>query len=338
MRENVRTKQSQTVDIKLIKEKLIKKHGCTCGYCKAKFFDENFLDLDHFYPRSRYPEKVADVDNYVLSCRYCNIRKSATSPESEKGERQILHPYIDNYSDHMRMDGCGRLIPVTSAGEFTIKMFNLNRETLCQYRLSNPFEWNVEQSEKENPLKNYQTSIAYVENLLMLTKKIDDPKVKQYSLRLLYGNVITAMETYLSSTLVHLIRHNEKIKWQFVEKYDWNQENVQLRNIRKEYNELDTRILTELGELLYHNIPKIKGIYKSTLDIDIFQEEENMAKICKAVSIRHDIVHRNGQSPVSKKNGCCCEIKEDDVRGLIQLVSGLTSNINEQIKIKKYAN
>ena len=298
--EKIKIIPHRTAWLKSTKDKLIKKYGCVCGYCKAELFDGNYFYLDHYYPRSLYPEKEFEEDNCVLACAYCNKIKCSTLPVVN-GKKRILHPYMDDYSAHMHMDGDGKLIFDTPEGESTIEIMKLNRETLCRYRLSNPSFWNKKQLGDDDPTKSYNTSIGYIKKLLAETQKIKDSEIRRYSLRMLYGNVVTVMETFFSSTIVRLIRLNEKLKWRFVEKYDWSQENVQIKNIKKIYEEIDIRILTELGNLLYHNIPKVKNIYKDALGIEFLCEEDCMKQLCSAVGIRHDIVHRNGHTPISKK-------------------------------------
>ncbi len=334
--KNVRTPQK--FDYRFIRNKLIEKHGCTCGYCKAKFFDEKALALDSYYPRSTYPEKQNDEENYVLACHICNAIKSNKLPISvDGGKKNILHPYKDDYSVHMHLGDSGLLVPDTEEGASTIDILKLNREALCQYRRSNPMTWNTLWSEIENPKDNYQTSIKYVEDILKLAVQNKDANVKEYLFRMLYGNVITAMETYLSSTIIQLLRNNEQLKWQFVEKFDWGPESFSLNKIKKEYEEIDIRIITKLGELLYHNLSAITNIYKKTLNIDVFSKKEDMSTLCKAVVIRHDIVHRNGRTPIDKKKRSSKHIiGELEIRELIKAVNKMTKNIQQQIKENNY--
>lgn len=328
------TRKFKKVNYSQIKDKLIDKYGCTCAYCKVNFFDKSALGLDNYYPRSIYPEKIDDEKNYVLACHICNRVKSAKSPISKDGKKNILHPYEDDYTMHMHLEGRGLLVPDTQEGESTIQLLNLNREALCIYRDSNPMSWTVKRSDKEDPKKNYQKTIKYIEDILKLASVATTVEVKEYLFKMLYSNIITAMETYLSSTIDRLLCLNEKLKWQFVEKYNWGTRNFPLCEIRKQYDEIDVCIRSELGELLYHNLGKIKIVYKNTLNIDILPQQEDMGALCKAVVIRHDIVHRNGKS---SKKCSSCKIEEKDIRNLIKLVNGMTDNINNQIKDNNYS-
>ena len=47
-----------------------------CGYCEETCKG----DVDHFRPKSRFPERVYAWDNWVLACHTCNHKKSALWP------------------------------------------------------------------------------------------------------------------------------------------------------------------------------------------------------------------------------------------------------------------
>ncbi|WP_409345898.1 hypothetical protein [Paenibacillus sp. MBLB4367] len=82
-----------------------------------------------------------------------------------------------------------------------------------------------------------------------------------------------------------------------------------------------------LLEVIYHNIPKVKHIYKNTLDVEL---SVDIAIIEKAISIRHDIVHRSGKDIKGKMN----EINFETLAQLIQMVRLFIKNINNQLQNK----
>lgn len=61
---------------------------------------------------------------------------------------------------------------------------------------------------------------------------------------------------------------------------------------------------------------------KSTLSVDL----GDVSELMKCISIRHDIVHRNGKD----KNGNLRDISKDDVSILAQKVSDFIQNIENQ--------
>ncbi|MEE8532972.1 MAG: HNH endonuclease, partial [Alphaproteobacteria bacterium] len=47
-----------------------------CGYCE----EEDKGEVDHFRPKSRYPERVYEWSNWVFSCHICNLLKGQKWP------------------------------------------------------------------------------------------------------------------------------------------------------------------------------------------------------------------------------------------------------------------
>ena len=78
-----------------------------------------------------------------------------------------------------------------------------------------------------------------------------------------------------------------------------------------------------LRGLMYHNLGKIKPIYKDVLDIDL----GDIGDIMTAVQIRHDIIHRSGKD----KDGNLHNIQKEDVIDLVEKVSSLISKVDMSI-------
>ena len=79
----------------------------------------------------------------------------------------------------------------------------------------------------------------------------------------------------------------------------------------------------ELRKLMYHDLPKIKPIFMDSLGIDIGVIKD----LCKAVLIRHDIVHRNGKDKEGKEH----VITKENVEQLCALVNDFIYNIECQL-------
>ncbi|WP_269785620.1 HNH endonuclease [Streptomyces buecherae] len=62
------------------KERLARRHGARCAYCRARFADLKAATLDHVVPRSLYP--TWRVQDLVLACVTCNHRKGDALPLS----------------------------------------------------------------------------------------------------------------------------------------------------------------------------------------------------------------------------------------------------------------
>jgi GTP1/Obg family GTP-binding protein len=143
---------------------------------------------------------------------------------------------------------------------------------------------------------------------------------------MLYAHTITIMETYLSDTLIQKILSSKEIKRKFIENYtDYDTKKICFKDILSELEKLEKTIKTDLQELIYHNLGKIKPIYKAILDIEFGKDETS--KIMHCVNKRHHIVHRNGKD----KEDNPIQINIKDVEDVLEKVYNFISNIEKQI-------
>ncbi len=155
--------------------------------------------------------------------------------------------------------------------------------------------------------------------------KIDvlDEESKRILYRLLYANVIAKMELYLKDTLIKEVMRDDNTKRTFVENYsDFKKYKFDLNDIYHKLDKIDSLIISTLSDLVYHNLYKIKSIYKDTIGVDI----GDIGKLSKAIQIRHDIVHRNGKD----KEGHERIIQKDEVLELSDRVSTFIDSIEHK--------
>lgn len=74
-----------------------------CPYCNRQYItpittktNRMRADLDHFWPKHKYPIFSMSLYNLVPSCKFCN---SSLKHEEDPG-RDAPHPYCDNYDDY----------------------------------------------------------------------------------------------------------------------------------------------------------------------------------------------------------------------------------------------
>ena len=76
-----------------------------CMYCSSN----EPSHIDHFRPRSVFPEFAMIYDNFLWSCSNCNgFKLNRFPPDTEKGE-QIINPIDDNVWDYFTFDEFGGL-------------------------------------------------------------------------------------------------------------------------------------------------------------------------------------------------------------------------------------
>lgn len=142
--------------------------------------------------------------------------------------------------------------------------------------------------------------------------------------KLLYANAITMMETYLGDTLRREVLKDENSIRKFVETYKpYKKEEIKLSDFFCKKDTLTDYIRQTLNDLLYHNLPKIKSIYREALNVDL----GDIGELVKAVKVRHDIVHRNGED----KDGNIHVITKENVQQLQERIQQMIEKVNSQI-------
>ena len=117
---------------------------------------------------------------------------------------------------------------------------------------------------------------------------------KDHLLRVLHVSVITAIETYLSDAFINSVINDRESMRKFVENNpEFKNKTIKLSEIFAKHENIDQEVKGYLVSQLWHNLKKIKPMYKTTLGVDF---PDNIESIFKAIDTRHDLVHRNGKN------------------------------------------
>ena len=223
-----------------------------------------------------------------------------------------------NYEDYqVECENCGR--------SFEVTIYNAMYGGEVQVEDVDDVDVEEEYAESEDDYENYVFDLT-PEKITDVLDEIEtlSPLTKEYLYRQLYAGAITSMEAFLSSTLLKAVLSSNESKRKFVEKdIPYRAEQISFSSIFEQMDKIDTTIQETLRGLMYHNLGKIKPIYKDVLDIDLGY----IGDIMKAVQIRHDIVHRSGKD----KDGNVHSIQKDDVIELVEKVSSLISKVDRSI-------
>ena len=102
------------------------------------------------------------------------------------------------------------------------------------------------------------------------------------------------------------------------------QRKLTLSEIYKRSDGLEDEIKKYLIDIIWHNLAKIKQMYKKTFNID-FPDE--LGELYGAVITRHDIVHRNGRTLEGQK----VIINKNKIEQLIIRTKNMIDFIDRQI-------
>lgn len=175
----------------------------------------------------------------------------------------------------------------------------------------------------------YETFLNSVDKIKALMKLNIDEDLRRNYYMLLYVNLITILETYLSDAFINTVLNNERLTQKFVEtNLNFAKQKFSLNEIFLKMEHLETEVKTYLIDMIWHNLEKAKHMYKETLDVDFPQDIKD---IFKAIVTRHDIVHRNGRT----KEGVEIQVNKDDIIELIDKTSSFVDYIDKQLTVEK---
>lgn len=330
--DNIETLRQGTIipsrlNMRTIRQILINEFENKCAYCGCILGLTSRAEIDQFFPQSKFPEKSFEIDNLLLACHVCNANKNNQFPLDKEGNPLIINPRIDNFEEHIQIGIDGIAIPKTEKGITTIEVLKLNRQELIEDRKLRKL--------KEDYLDNYDEIntnyfIVFSENIknikeLNTLSDLTKHNVKEHMKNMLFANVITSMETYLSDAFINTVKSDKKFLRQFVETFDnFKKEKFELQEIFNYYDNINEKATKAMLDVIYHDLPKVKGMYADTLNVNL----PDLSNIYKAVLKRHDFVHRNGKTKDGEKH----TIESADIEELCKIVEEFVAEINKQLK------
>ncbi|MGB3265961.1 MAG: hypothetical protein WBA89_18615 [Microcoleus sp.] len=174
----------------------------------------------------------------------------------------------------------------------------------------------------------YLTFLDEIASLRVLNKlRVPDAKANKTLRRHLYVGVIACLETYLSDAFINTVLLNENyLKSFFTSFKDFKEQKLGMNELLDSASKAEEIAKKAMLEVIYHNLPKVSKMYEATLNI-VFPK---FSEIQKAVSTRHDLVHRNGKT----KDGIESSIDSIMVDDIISKVESFISEIDQKLKEK----
>lgn len=192
-----------------------------------------------------------------------------------------------------------------------MKMHEMNRDEYEDYLSvfgKTPYELFNEIIENSNELLKVEVTVKAQKNLLVM----------------LYGHIVAATESYLSSTFIQSVNDSEEILRKLVETDPkFAQRKFSIKDIFEKKEGLKDDVANYLKDLIFHEIHRVKPMYKDVLGIDF----GDVDWLFKAVILRHHCVHRAGYD----KDGNEIEITVDIVQELSDNCKSLVDKIESEV-------
>lgn len=259
-----------------------------------EWFAENFED-----PAERTPYESAEGGYIWIWGGPFDAEEELGNAFSQYVDQQVISELVDELESH-----CVRWAPTPQPGDYDDYLVD-------------------DISSITEAHQNFVGAIADIKLLL----DVDTPSgLENQYCRLLFVNVITAIETFLSDAFISKVMGTRKYFEAFVKTNpDFKQQKFALSEILDAMDQLESTVKTHLLEVVWHNLKRVSEMYKATLSVDFPSE---LGDIYRAILKRHDIVHRNGKD----KDGNAIFVNREDVLKLIGDVENLATHVDWHIE------
>ncbi|MDJ0620158.1 MAG: HEPN domain-containing protein [Calothrix sp. MO_192.B10] len=282
-------------------------------------------------------ERVVDL----ISCSGCsgwgldtygNLKAELIEPENEK-----IGFSADFYLDGDPNDDTsilGTSILVKVQGEVAKEDENWE---VSEYEVMNVYfypadEDYLDEEQLDAILSNtefYQTFLDEISSLQVLNNlSLPDCNVQKTLKRQIYIGAITCLETYLSDAFINTVLSNDKYLRSFFKSFkDFKEQKIGMHQLLEHADNAKEIAKKARLEVIFHNLSKVSNMYKKTLDISF----PSFSDIARYISIRHDLVHRNGKT----KEGNETPVDDQNVDTVINDIRSFVEQIDKALKEKE---
>jgi len=147
--------------------------------------------------------------------------------------------------------------------------------------------------------------------------------------RMTFAQSVSALEAYLGDTLVNAVMSRPEAMRRLVAKdTELSEQKLTLGQVLDHHEIVSNRVEDYLRGLLYHNLAKIEAIYRIAIGVEILPDRELRARLFRAMSIRHDLVHRNGRD----KNDVVVQLPSDIVGRAISDIRTFVNHVERTVQ------
>lgn len=201
-------------------------------------------------------------------------------------EQEALEPMYewieDNYGDDAGEEGSEEWEEAVQAYEDHCEELRRQEEEWYQQE---ELEWYIH---TQSQVGIFDIQIQSVLELL----EVQASNETQFSLLvMLHGHIVAAVESYLASTFIHKVTNSENLIRKLVETDPvFSKMKFTLKEMYEKHENLKLTVATYLRDLIFHDLAKVKPMFKEVLDCDF----GDITWLFDAVKIRHHCVHRAG--------------------------------------------
>ncbi len=167
---------------------------------------------------------------------------------------------------------------------------------------------------------------AFQRNILDVLRLLGEPispPCKKCLHRLLYVNVITALECYLSDFFMARIKGDKSLLRRLIETTPtFKEQRLAVSEVFQTMDAIEKRANNHLTSLVWHRLEQVRKLYDNVLGVSF----PDVTALHSAIAVRHDLVHHNGRKP----DGTEHELTETDIRLVIKAEGELIDHIERE--------
>ncbi|MDB9375459.1 hypothetical protein [Nodularia sphaerocarpa] len=177
----------------------------------------------------------------------------------------------------------------------------------------------------------YRTFSDEISSLRVINSlRIADSNAQRTLKRQIFISAVTCLETYLSDAFINTVLSNKTyLKCFFSSFKDFKHQKLGMNELFSYFDKAEEIAKKAMLEVIYHNLPKVSNMYKSTFDIAF----PDFSQIQRDIAIRHDLVHRNGKTKERQE----IPVDEVVVDEVICRIESFVNELDRNLKNKEYS-
>ena len=190
-----------------------------------------------------------------------------------------------------------------------IYFYHYTKESICKVdkALSRPYDTSlfrcnhIDFDISSEYAKDSKDMLDKISNLVNFLDKIEDENDKKVMARLLYGSIITSLESYLGDAFrYHIFGLKTKAYfYSFLKNYDFpkGEKRYSWKELGLKGNKIgefiENKVKDVINDISFHNLGRVNELFKDILNVDLPKTWTNFND---SIQKRHDIFHRNGKT------------------------------------------
>ena len=231
--------------------------------------------------------------------------------------------YGGPYDPHEELhEKFGDLVPEELIEEVADELFAECHEWAAQSDPSDDDFYGLDNPDEPAEYFNEYCS-AMDSNRAMLALEVPD-SVRNTFHGIVFVNLITIMETYLSDTLIGLVTHSEKSMRTFVVTTpEFKERKLSIAEIFESIDKMPETAKKYLEAVVWHRLSVVRNMYRDTLGVSF---PDRLDDVFRAIEVRHALVHRNG-----KIEGEYVAITRERIQELAREIDHFIRSVHQQV-------